>query len=79
MSGETLLEDLLHLLSANEQLDHLDLLSWSKSLVHDFLVVFIEPESLLLIWDMLELHPHGGAVNPVEVLLSLLDRADFVN
>ena len=79
MSGETLLEDLLHLLSANEQLDHLDLLSWSKGLVHDFLVVFIEPESLLLILDMLELHPHRGAVNPVEVLLRLLDRVDFVN
>ena len=79
MSSETLLEDLLHLLGANEKLDHLDLLGRCKGLVHDFLVVFIEPESLLLILDMFELHPHRGAVNFIEVLFGLLDRADFVN
>ena len=47
--------------------------------MHDLLVVFIEPKSLLLILDVLELNADRRAVNLVEVLLGLLDRADFVN
>ena len=79
MSSEPLLEDLLHLLCANEKLDHLDLLGRRKALVHNCLVVIIEPDSLLLVLDMFELHAHRGAVNLIEVLLGLLDRADLVN
>ena len=79
MSSEALLEYLLHLLGANEKLDHFDLLGRTECLVHDLLVVIIEPDSLLLVLDVFELHAHRGAVNLIEVLLGLPDRADLVN
>jgi hypothetical protein len=72
------LEYLLHLLSADKKLYHLNLLSGCETLVHDLFVIFIKPYALVLILNVLELHTNGGAVHFFKIFFGLLDGADLI-